>query len=116
MPPNCAAWRVLLARDASFFDLHLLMQVRISLPDMIAATDDFGKSPLVDGVCNNGFIMLNPDTITPEGLKLLAEAFSRQELRMGEDRVCFLYLACKLPQRLLSAYPHCAFPTLSSSI
>ena len=32
--------------------------------------------------------MLNPDTITPEGLKLLAEAFMRRELRMGEDRVC----------------------------
>jgi hypothetical protein len=71
------------------------VQVRVPFPDILAATDDFGKSPLAEGVLNNGFIELNPDTITPEGLKLLAEAFMRRELRMGEDRV-------RVPARLLA--------------
>jgi hypothetical protein len=66
--------------------LHVF-QVRIPFPDILAATDDFSKSPLVEGIQNNGLIVLNPDTITPEGLKLLSEAFMGRELRMGEDRV-----------------------------
>ena len=63
------------------------MQVRIPFPDILAATDDFDGSPIVAGIHENGYIQLDPDTITPEGLKLLAEAFARRELRMGEDRV-----------------------------
>jgi hypothetical protein len=63
------------------------LQIRIPFPDVLAATEDFDNSPLVPGIQDNGVIKLDPDTITPEGLKLLEDAFRRQELRMGEDRV-----------------------------
>jgi hypothetical protein len=63
------------------------LQIRIPFPDVLAATEDFDNSPLVPGIRDNGIIKLDPDTITPEGLKLLEDAFRRQELCMGEDRV-----------------------------
>jgi hypothetical protein len=61
---------------------------------VLAATENFDNSPMALGIQDNGVITLDPGTITSEGLKLLEDAFRRQELRMGEDRAVHLLHIC----------------------
>jgi hypothetical protein len=68
--------------------------IRIPFPDVLAATEDFDNSPIVPGIQANGIIKLDPDTITSQGLKLLEDAFRRQELLMGEDQPVHLLHIC----------------------
>jgi hypothetical protein len=51
-------------------------------------------TPPVPGIQANGVIKLVPDTITSEALKLLEDAFRRQELLMGEDQAVHLLHIC----------------------
>lgn len=48
---------------------------------------DCTAPPLAEGIAHGGRVELDPNTVTPEGLKLLQSAFLSHELKIGEDRV-----------------------------
>lgn len=65
-----------------------VMQVRIPMPDILAAIEDISASPVSEGISNGGYVDLDPATITPEGMHLLQACFVNRELKMAEDKVC----------------------------
>lgn len=69
------------------FQTCLILQVRIPMPDILAAIEDISASPVAEGISNGGYVDLDPATITPEGMHLLQACFVNRELKMAEDKV-----------------------------
>lgn len=70
------------------------LQVRIPMPDILAAIEDISASPVSEGISNGGYVDLDPATITPEGMHLLQACFVTRELKMAEDKVCNTVFFC----------------------
>ena len=83
-----------------------LSQIQIPTGDLLASIGDADIELIRAGIVNGGKVVIDPNTVTVEGLRLLCDAFNGQELRVTEDKVSSACVALCLPRNPNSCEIH----------